>query len=173
MTTTKYNLEYYYDSETSSIKIVDTNIITTNKSASFNKIYEETISRITANTITIDWKNGNIQKSTTRSSGLGTTVNLTGIDGSSELETSRYTLILKKGNSDDSHLIFQNDGVTDNYIYWPYGHANSFYSVGDVNQHMIITFTYSTEIYIAVATPWLETDVIFTGGDLFFGIAGL
>jgi hypothetical protein len=169
MSTTKYNLEYYYDEETSSIKIVDRDIITVNKGSSFKSIYEEPLSGAT---IFIDWRNGNMQKSTTRNDTNGTTILLLD-EGISDVNVARYTLILQKGSSLGYFIEIDNDSSPTAEIFWPYGHPNSFYAAGNAGNHMIITFTYANGLFIGVPTPWIEHGTIFLAGDSFFNIAGL
>ena len=171
---TNYNLEYYYDAETNSIKIVDQSIITINKSVSFDGIWSNGYH----DDITIDWDNGNIQfcggnNSSTTNIDMINIVNP--IDG-----CARYTLLIQEftGFGLTRKLRFGIYGdFTEGYslLQWPYGHPNVFMSGVPMGPFdvMIINFIVTNSIMIGIPSPNLLSDIICHIPDTISLIAGI
>jgi hypothetical protein len=154
---TKYKLEYEFDTNRD-YKIVDEDIITLNKNATFESCVTASGSETFISTIY--WNQGNLQKTTGRTSGSGTWIYLhpDGVDG---IKIGRYDLILEKGNSSDLSLAFGNGSSTIDNIIWPHINPSSYYHDGRRGQKIFMTFRWDGTInkYIGMASPWYGDEI--------------
>ena len=150
---TKYDLEYYYNSETTSDKVVDANIVTVHKKATYHEQYVIPLDTNPATNwrISIDWNNGDNQLCVLRNNPPSVWLNMI-----NPTAYSRYELVIVKPTKWDGNVIFGDGGPTKTNIDWPYGDSTNLNwptpitNEMESGDHLHITFFYDGTKYIGI-----------------------